>query len=155
VRNSKQRHGPGASALAAGVLVVAFLVASGCSSSAPEIGSEEGVTSYPTDERPMSSLELIEDAMRAGALEYSTALLYKVYVMFEPESLPQEYQSDVPSKCGTPVISEVQRNWNMLSPDDRAEIAQYIEPIGIPGDDDTQLDDVTPDRLEDEREKLD
>jgi hypothetical protein len=138
-----------------GVLVSGLLAASGCSSSVPETASEDGVRSYPTDERPMSSLELIEDAMRAGVLEYSTGLLYKVYVMFEPESLPLEYQSEVPSKCGTPVISEVQRNWNMLSPDDRTEIAQYIEPLGMPGDDDTQLDDVTPDRLEDEREKLD
>jgi hypothetical protein len=155
VRISKQRCSPAVRALTASVLAAALLAASGCSSSVPEASSEEGVTSYPTDERPMSSLELVEDAIRSGVLEYSTGILYKVYVMFEPESLPQEYQSDVPSKCGTPVISEVQRNWNMLSPDDRAEIAQYIEPLGMPGDDDTQLDDVTPDRLEDEREKLD
>ena len=73
----------------------------------------------------MSSLELINAAVTAGALEYSTGMLYKVYVMFEPESLPPEFASDVPSKCGTPMISEVQRNWNLLSPDDRAEISRY------------------------------
>lgn len=127
---------------------------SGCSGSAPEA---EPVSdgSYPTDERPMSSLELINAAVTAGALEYSTGMLYKVYVMFEPESLPPEFASDVPSKCGTPVISEVQRNWNLLSPDDRAEISRYIEPVGLPGETENQLDDVTPGRLDDERQKLD
>jgi len=139
-------------AVAVPILLMAL---AGCASTASDGDVAGGETAYPTDERPMSSMELIEADVTAGVLEYSTAMLYKVYVMFEPESLPPEYQSDVPSKCGTPVISEVQRNWNMLSPDDRAEIAQYIEPVGMPGDDDTQLDDVTPDRLDHEREKLD
>ena len=137
------------------VLVAALLVLAGCSCSVPAPESDGTEPAYSTDERPMSSLELVEAAVRSGALEYSTGLLYKVYVMFEPDSLPQEFVSDVPSKCGTPVISEVQRNWNMLSPDDKAEISRYIEPIGMPGESGTQLDDVTPDRLEDEREKLD
>jgi len=117
--------------------------------------SDETQVTYSTSERPMSSLGLIEAAVRSGVLEYSTGLLYKTYAMFEPDSLPPEYESDVPSKCGTPLILEVQRNWNMISPDDRAEISQYIEPIGMPGETGTQLDDVTPDRLDHEREKLD
>ena len=146
-------------ALAAALALAAFLVAAaaltftGCSCSVPPV--DETGLSYSTDERPMSSLEMVDAAMRSGALEYSTGLLYKVYVMFEPESLPPEFASDVPSKCGTPLISEVQRKWNLLSPDDRAEISRYIEPIGMPGDMDNQLDDVTPDRLDNEREKLD
>ena len=137
------------------VLAACAVVAlSGCSCSAPEAEpASDG--SYPTDERPMSSLELINAAVTAGALEYSTGMLYKVYVMFEPESLPPEFASDVPSKCGTPVISEVQRNWNLLSPDDRAEISRYIEPVGLPGGSENQMDEVTPGRLDDERQKLD
>lgn len=103
----------------------------------------------------MSSLALINDAMTEGRLDYSTGLLYKVYAMFEPESLPPEFQSDVPSKCGTPIILEVQRNWNMLTPSDRAEISRYVQPIGEPGDTGTQLDDVTKDSLDDERRSLD
>ena len=54
-----------------------------------------------------------------------------------------------------PLIAEVQRNWNLLSADDAAEISRYIQPLGRPGDTETQLDDVTPDRLDHEREKLD
>ncbi len=143
--------------LLATALAVATLFASGCSRRAPEgepVSDETQVT-YSTDERPMSSLDLVDAAVRSGALEYSTGLLYKVYAMFDPNSLPPEYESAVPSKCGTPLIMEVQRNWNLISPDDRAEISQYIEPIGMPGETGTQLDDVTPDRLEHEREKLD
>jgi hypothetical protein len=151
-RRSRTPAPPALLWLLAGTLAVGW----GCAAGPPEdeVAAEIG-TIDPTAERPMSSLELIDAAMSSGVLEYSTGLLYKVYAMFEPESLPPEYQSDVPSKCGTPIISEVQRNWSMLSPEDRAEIAQYIEPIGVRGDEGTQLDDVTPKRLEDEREKLD
>ena len=75
--------------------------------------------------------------------------------MFDPLSLPAEYMSDVPGKCGTPLISEIQRNWARLNPADQAEISQYIEPIGEIGSDETQLDDVTPDRLDRERTAID
>ena len=143
--------------LLATAIAMATLLTAGCSCRVPGVEpvSGESQVTYSTDERPMSSLELIEVAVRSGVLEYSTGLLYKTYAMFDSTSLPPEYESAVPSKCGTPVILEVQRNWNLLSPDDRAEISQYIEPIGMPGDTGTQLDDVTPDRLEHEREKLD
>jgi hypothetical protein len=145
-----------ASAIALAALLLAVLIVmAGCSCSVPAPAADETGRAYSTDERPMSSLELVEAAVRSGALEYSTGLLYKVYVMFEPDSLPPEFASDVPSKCGSPIISEVQRNWNMLSPDDAAEISRHVEPSGMPGESDTQLDDVTPDRLENEREKLD
>ena len=154
-----RRSTPRASArvLLAATLAVATLFAFGCSCRVPEAEPVTGESqmAFSNDEQPMSSLELIDAAVRSGVLEYSTGLLYKVYVMFEPDSLPPEYESDVPAKCGTPLIHEVQRNWNQLSPDDRAEISHYIEPIGMPGETRTQLDDVTPDRLDHEREKLD
>ncbi len=147
---------PSALLLPATAVAAATLLVSGCSCPAPDVEpvSDETRVSYSTNERPMSSFDLVETAVRSGALEYSTGLLYKVYAMFDPNSLPPEYESAVPSKCGTPLIAEVQRNWNLLSPDDRAEISQYIQPIGMPGETGTQLDDVTPDRLDHEREKL-
>jgi hypothetical protein len=136
--------------------LAAALAGGGCASTStePVVRSEGDAISYPTDERPLSSIALIEAARTSGVLDYSTALLYKVYVMFDPESLPPEYRSDVPSKCGTPVILEVQRNWHMLAPDDRLEISQYIQPLVEPGDTETGLDDVTPDRLDHERHGL-
>lgn len=139
------------------VLVVGFALAMGLSGCAPPpaaepVGDREGSRA---GERPLDSIALIDNAVRAGALDYSTGMLYKVYVMFEPSSLPKEYQSDVPSKCGTPLIQEVQRNWSALSPSHRQEISQYIQPPTEMGSTATQLDDVTPDRLRNEREKLD
>jgi hypothetical protein len=137
------------------VFLAALLILAGCAGTPPgqETDTGEGI-SYPTDEVPLSSMALIDAAQSSGMLDHSTALLYKVYVMFDPDSLPPEYRSDVPSKCGTPVILEVQRNWHLLAPEDRLEISQYIQPIGEPGDTDTGLDDVTPDRLDRERESL-
>ena len=82
------------------VLAVATLLASGCSCPVPDTEpvSDETRVTYSTDERPMSSLELVETAVRSGALEYSTGLLYKVYAMFDANSLPPEYERAVPSK---------------------------------------------------------
>jgi len=114
----------------------------------PEAGGSD------SDEPSLSSLSLIDIAMNEGRIDYSTGMLYKTFSLFDPMSLPPEYESSVPSKGGTAVILEVQRNWNRLAPDDRAEIGLYIEPIGQQ-DDETSLDDVTPDRLEHERTRLD
>ena len=111
--------------------------------------------SGPTGEVEYDTYSLISFAFAEGRIDYSTSLLYKVYAMFDPLSLPSEYESEVPGKCGTPLISEVQRNWGRLAPADKAEISQYIEPIGEIGSDETQLDDVTPDRLDRERTAID
>jgi hypothetical protein len=140
-------------ALAALALLSVGLTLGGCAASTA--GDEEVVEGYPTDEQPRSSIELIDTAVTSGMLDYSTGLLYKVYVMFSPEDLPAEYRSDVPSKCGTPVILEVQRNWGALSPPDRVEISQYVQPPGDPDETGTQLDDVTSDRRDRDRDELD
>lgn len=128
--------------------------ATGCSTAPPP--APENVTPVsPTDEGRLDSIALIDRAVNTGLLDYSTGILYKVYVMFDSASVPPEYQSDVPAKCGTPLIMEVQRNWQRILPEHRSEIEIYIAPIGEIDDTDTELDDVTPDRLEHERNRLD
>ena len=134
----------------------------GCSADRPQgdeattaYAADEATRAYPTDERPLDSIALIERAVSEGLLDYSTGLLYKVYAMFDSASLPPEYESDVPVKCGTPLIIEVQRNWNRILPEPRAEIGIYITPLTAPGESGTELDDVTPERLEYERNRLD
>jgi hypothetical protein len=140
---------------AACVLLLGVLLASGCAGPRPDAEPVTERSALPADDRPLDSVALIDNAVRVGRLDYSTGLLYKIYVMFEPASLPQEYESEVPSKCGTPLIQEVQRNWNLLTPEQRTEISQYVQPVGEPDKTDTQLDDVTPERLDGERDKLD
>jgi len=143
---------------AALVVLIAASVLAGCA--AHEAPPGEGAVDVAAradavgGEPSLSSLSLIELAVTEGRLDYSTGMLYKTYSLFEPMSLPPEYESSVPSKGGTAVILEVQRNWNRLSPDHRAEIELYIEPIGDQ-DEGTALDDVTPDRLDHERDQLD
>jgi len=136
------------------MLLAAVTLSAGCASQ-PAVeeptSAEAGVAQL---DRPLDSLALIDTAVRAGRLDRSTGLLYKVYVMFEPESLPQEYRSEVPSKCGTPLVSEVQRDWNQLTPEHRLEISQYIQPVTDVEKTDTQLDDVSRDRLDSDRESL-
>jgi hypothetical protein len=124
----------------------------GCASQEPVPDGAE--VSYPTDERPLDSIALIDQAYAAGDIDYTTSLLYKVYAMFDPMSLPPEYESDVPAKCGTPLVLEVQRNWSRFTPEEQAEIGMHIQPIGDPNDSiDTDLDDVTRDHLDQERER--
>jgi hypothetical protein len=136
-------------------LIAALALAAVVVGCAPqELALDEGQVAYPTDERPLDSIALIDQAFAAGRLDYSTSLLYKVYAAFEPTSLPPEFASDVPSKCGTPLILEVQRNWHRFTPEEQAQIGIYIQPIADPGDRvDTDLDDVTRDHLDQERER--
>jgi hypothetical protein len=138
---------------AAALLALAALALAGCAGGGAPSG--DAASGYSTDERPMDSIALIDRAVGEGLLDYSTGMLYKVYAVFEPMSLPQEYRSDGPLTARASLVSEVQRNWNQLSPEDRAEIENYIEPPGEMDRTDTELDDVTPDRLEDERNRID
>jgi len=132
--------------------LVAAAVLAGC---APLEPAPDGLEApYPTDERPLDSIALINQAFAAGDIDYTTSLLYKVYAAYEPMSLPPEFESDLPAKCGTPLVLEVQRNWNRFTPEEQAQIGVYIQPITDPDDPvDTDLDDVTRDHLDQERER--
>lgn len=123
-------------------------------------GVEGGVPSgegYEVREGPKHSLALIDDAVRSGQIDYSTGLLYKVYAVFDPMSLPPEYKSAVPFGSGSHVVSEVERNWHRLTPDHRAEISQYIPPVGDERDagTDTDLDDIPRPRDDHDRQSID
>lgn len=85
--------------------------------------------STPTDVRGESSFELIKAAYQRGEINYDEQLVYLVYSVFAPKLLPQKYRSDVPCKDATPIILEVKRNWDRLSPDARDKIAPYIHPL--------------------------
>ena len=67
--------------------------------------------------------------MNEAEISYDEQMLCLVYSVFEPELLPIEYQSDVPHKDATPIILEVQRNWDRLSPDTRDRISPYVQPL--------------------------
>jgi len=133
------------------IAAVALLATVGC---VPEATAPPDATGGGTRER-LSSCELIEVAMSQGRLDYGTGLLYKVLSVYEPSSLPEEFQSEASSKCGTPVAVEVRRNWHRLSPGQQAEIERYIEPLQDDDGTGTDLDDVGPERPEHGRGDVD
>lgn len=152
------RHPGGAfRALSAVMLSVAALALAVACAPVPGVGEAgDGETrSYSTDERPLDSFALIEQAVSWGRLDYETGLIYKVYAMFDPMNLPDEYASDVPGKCGTPVVAEVRQNWGRFTVEQRAELSRYVDPPPGFDEGDTAFDEVTDDRLEQERNKID
>jgi hypothetical protein len=132
-------------------VLLAVVAVAGCAprtEPAAEAAVEEGLDD-------LSSWSLIELAVRQGRLDFGTGLLYKVYSVYDPTSLPEEFQSDAPAKCGTPVAVEVQRSWHLLTPEQRAEIELYIEPLQDDEEMGTPLDDVAPERPEHGRGDID
>jgi len=138
-------------------LVLAALAAAavlgGCATQGPP--PDDAAATSPTDERPLDSIALIDQAFAAGDIDYTTSLLYKVYAMFDPMSLPPEFESDAPAKCGTPLILEVQRNWHRFTPQQRSEIEIYVQPLMDPDATDTDLNDVTRDELDHDPDRID
>lgn len=80
-------------------------------------------------ETRQTSIQLINRAYEQNTIDFDTRALYLTYSIYEPEALPPEYQSNVPMKDATPIILEIQRNWDMLSPATQEEISQYIQPL--------------------------
>ncbi len=76
-----------------------------------------------------TSLQLINRAYEQNTIDFDTRALYLTYSIYDAEALPPEYQSNVPMKDATPIILEIQRNWDKLSPTTREEISQYIQPL--------------------------
>jgi len=80
-------------------------------------------------ETRQTSIQLINRAYEQNSIDFDTQALYLTYSIHNPEALPPEYQSNVPMKDATPIILEIQRNWDKLSPATQEEISQYIQPL--------------------------
>lgn len=76
-----------------------------------------------------SSLELINQAYENNEIDYDTRSLYLTYSIYNQEALPKEYQSDVTIKDATPIILDIQRNWDLLKPSTQEIISLYIQPV--------------------------
>lgn len=72
-------------------------------------------------ETRQTSIQLINRAYEQNTIDFDTRALYLTYSIYRPEALPPEYQSNVPMKDATPIILEIQRNWDKLSPTTQEE----------------------------------
>ncbi len=133
------------------ILIAALILAAGC---APIPGGAAD-TATATSGTEFDTFSLIDYAVAQGRIDYSTGMLYKVYAQYDQMNLPDEYQSDAIGMVGAPLAAEIKRNWYRILPEHRAEISQYMEHLLDIDDSDTQLDDVTPDRLDQERNRID
>ncbi|MEC7841419.1 MAG: hypothetical protein VX911_00945, partial [Candidatus Latescibacterota bacterium] len=72
---------------------------------------------------------LIQQAVEAGALDASTALLYRVYEAADPDYLPAEYRQTHASgalACGTPVLVEARDAEQQLGPEFGSRLAKVL-----------------------------
>ena len=79
-----------------------------------------------------TSLELINQAYEDNDIDYDMRALYLTYSIYNWEALPEKYRSEIPMKDATPIILEIQRNWDLLKPATQEIISQYIQPIESP-----------------------
>lgn len=70
----------------------------------------------------------IEQAYQRGEIDYETALLYKMYVLFSPEKVPLRLMQRPfrAIKCATPLFLELRRNWGKLSWEVQNRLRRYL-----------------------------
>jgi hypothetical protein len=74
------------------------------------------------------SRTLIDAAEKAGAIDAETALLYRVYAIFEDSRLPQQYRGDDRDVTEGMYLAEVVEQYPRLSPATRAAVMPFLIP---------------------------
>jgi len=81
-----------------------------------------------------TSIELIDQALASGAINAETALVYKVYVMFQDTRLPGQYQGD-DSRLSphSSVMLDMAKKFPSLSKETQGLLAPFIMPPAYAG----------------------
>ncbi|PKK82218.1 MAG: hypothetical protein CVT49_14925 [candidate division Zixibacteria bacterium HGW-Zixibacteria-1] len=63
------------------------------------------------------SVDLIETAYSTGIITKGDRLFYNLQTVFQPEKLPEEYQSEFPGiiRSGTPFVNDALDHWDLMS----------------------------------------
>ena len=72
------------------------------------------------------SLQLIEEDAKKGPLDLDTGWTYRLQALFEPELLPEKYQSPTPIRCGTTVMTEFMEVRDRLKPETLEKLKPYL-----------------------------
>lgn len=86
-----------------------------------------------------SSLHLINKARSAGLIDEETSIIYKAWTLFAPHKLPSKYRSTVLTKCGKPLVREVRRNLDKLSPQSKKLLGPHLSQGYLPTPSDDPL----------------
>ncbi len=79
------------------------------------------------------SVALIDEAEEKKILTRDGAWIYRMEALFEPEKLPEAYQSSTPIRCGTPVFNRFSRDAGSLGKDTLERLSPYLVRPGEPG----------------------
>jgi hypothetical protein len=80
----------------------------------------------PISSSPPSSQLLIEQALRAGTIDYETSLLYRVWALFHAPELPEAYDGDGSAGEDAYLFLELSRARSTLRAEIEAAVAPYL-----------------------------
>ena len=80
---------------------------------------------------------VIDEALRKGNIDFETALLQKVFSIFQPQKVEARFHVEglQPEKCATPLFLEIRATWSTLSPETRNQLLPYLLRPTEPGQD--------------------
>lgn len=104
-------------------ILIAGLI-SGCSKDKSDKLSEDEAWLIHEGE---TSLDLINNAVKEGKLDYETSLEYKAYALFDDNKLPQVYLSDVESFEGDDILFEIRSKFSSLSQEKQKMLSPFLK----------------------------
>ena len=88
------------------------------------------MASPPVQVAPHTHPGPVQVALEAGEIERQEALWLSFLVHFDPEALPAAYaeQAPVPGFCRTPLVIEIQNNWEEFDNEKRLHMTRFLAP---------------------------
>ena len=83
-------------------------------------------TTLPGPPPPITSQQLIADALAAGAIDYPTSLLYRAWALFNDSNLPAEYDGEATAGEDLDMFGEIVAALDGLTPELRAALEPFV-----------------------------
>ena len=77
---------------------------------------------FSSTKENLSTIELINKAK----ISDETKLLYKIYTIYSFDKLPKKFRSDVPIKCGTPILKEIKEDLKRIKIRNKSKFPEFI-----------------------------
>lgn len=97
---------------------------------AGSVSEQTEVTVIASD---VSSIQLIDEALVSGDIDYETALTYKVFAVFNDPRLPPEFRGNDEGRDGTLIIAELIQSFDTLSQSTQGLLEPFLLTPAQPG----------------------